>query len=264
MSKKTMLVWMVCILAGRFAYAADVDFLERFALADDRAEVLKELIPGTEDYYYFHCLHHQQTGRFDEVDALLETWVERHGQTAGVTEIRNRQALLLYSSEPERTLEYLKSVLHLDFNQQRQLPGEAPDLPSGLDQNLISRNTLLQRTLDNPQYVDTVDGFTRHAYDWLLAVDLNETRLRSLLQSLDLPDYPNLPALIAKDLKAPHSGGFGSLPIHTRLVREQLDELLVLAPELLNNDAFIATYLRRLHPGADRYPASRVASAAAI
>ncbi len=249
---RNMVFALVAVFAlGHQVWAADLAFLERFALADDRADALKELVPGTEDYYYFHCLYFQQTGRFDEVDKLLETWVERYGQTPGVEEIRNRQALLLYSSDPERTLEYLKATLNLDFNQQRQLPGEAPDLPSQLDPERISRATLLQRALDNPQYADTVNGFTRHAYDWLLAVDLSESRLRHLLQSLDLPDYPNLPALIAMDLSARHSGGFGSLPVHTMMVREQLDELLVLEPELLNNDAFVMAYLQRLRPGAD-------------
>ncbi|GMV92849.1 MAG: hypothetical protein AMXMBFR82_26270 [Candidatus Hydrogenedentota bacterium] len=249
---RNMVFALVAVIAlGRVVWAADLAFLERFALADDRAEVLKELVPGTEDYYYFHCLYSQQTGRFDEVDKLLETWIERYGQTPGVQEIRNRQALLLYSSDPERTLEYLKAALNLDFSQQRQLPGEAPDLPSQLDPESISRATLLQRALDNPQYADMVNGFTRHSYDWLLTVDLSEPRLRGLLQSLDLPDYPNLPALIAKDLSARHSGGFGSLPVHTMLVREQLDELLVLKPELLNNDAFVFAYLQRLRPSAD-------------
>ncbi len=251
MARNIAFALLASLWLGHAALAADLEFLERFALADDRAEVLQELIPGTEDYYYFHCLYFQEKAQFDEVDKLLTTWVERQGQTPGVQEIRNRQALLLYSSDPERTLDYLKTTLNLDFNQQRQLPGEAPDLPSRLDPKLISRATLLQRALDNAQYNDTVDGFTRHAYDWLLGVDLNESRLRSLLQSLDLPDYPNLPALVAKDLKARHSGGFGSLPIHTKMVREQLDELLVLMPELLNNDVFIQTYLRRLQPGAD-------------
>ncbi|MCC6697143.1 MAG: hypothetical protein IT365_16060, partial [Candidatus Hydrogenedentes bacterium] len=244
------LLW--CLMAGTVAGAVDAGFLERFALADDRAEVLKELVPGTEDYYYFHCLHEQHLGQFAEVDALLKTWIERYGITERAQEVRNRQALLRYSTEPEKTLEYLKGTLGLDFNQQRQIPGEVPDLPTQLDPNTISRDTLLKRTLENPQYADTVQGFTKRAYDWLLAVDLGETRLRALLESLDMPDYPNLPALIAKDLDAPHSSGFGSLPIHTLLVREQLDELLTLKPDLLNQDAFITAYMQRLQPSADQ------------
>jgi hypothetical protein len=40
----------------------EVGFIERFALAADREKVLTELVPGTEDYYFFHALHYQNTG----------------------------------------------------------------------------------------------------------------------------------------------------------------------------------------------------------
>ena len=44
----------VMIVAAPAGRAQDIEFIERFALADDRAEVLGELIPGTEEYYFFH------------------------------------------------------------------------------------------------------------------------------------------------------------------------------------------------------------------
>lgn len=229
----------------------DLQFLERFALADDRAEILKELVPGTEAYYYFTCLYYQETGKFDEVEKLLETWVDRNGETESVREIRNRQALLRYPSAPEETLAYLKSLFGLTFNHQRQVPGEAPDLPTVLDPALISREALLKRALEDPARQDSIDGFRRSAYPWLLSADLTSTQLRALLRALTLPDYPHLPELIARDLDAFNSTGFGSMDIHKMLVREQLDALLGLKPELLDNDAFIETYLRRLRPGND-------------
>ncbi|MEI6177273.1 MAG: hypothetical protein WCS43_10300, partial [Verrucomicrobiota bacterium] len=37
----------------------EVGFIERFALATDREKALGELVPGSEDYYFFHCLHYQ-------------------------------------------------------------------------------------------------------------------------------------------------------------------------------------------------------------
>ena len=69
--------------------AADVGYAEDFALAKDRAAALARLIPGTEDYYYYHCLHLLNAGRLDELDALTKPWVERHGQTARLTEVRS-------------------------------------------------------------------------------------------------------------------------------------------------------------------------------
>ncbi|MCF6284373.1 MAG: hypothetical protein L3K26_04210, partial [Candidatus Hydrogenedentes bacterium] len=190
-------------------------------------------------------------GKFEAVDTLLKTWIGRHGNTAQVREIRNRQALLRYGTEPAETRAYLKSIFGLTFNHQRQVPGEAPDLPTALDPALISRESLLKRALDNPSYRDSIDGFHPHAYSWLISEDLSPNRLRKLLQALRLPDYPGLPERIAKDLDTRHSGGFGSMEIHKMLVRGQLDALLHLKPALLNDDAFIETYLRRLLPGND-------------
>ena len=58
-------------LTVTFAPAGEIGFLEDFALAKDRAAVLKQLIPGSEEYYYYHCLHYQNTEQFDKVDAML-------------------------------------------------------------------------------------------------------------------------------------------------------------------------------------------------
>ena len=41
-------------LLGWVARGADIGFIEKFALAKDRKEALKLLIPGTTDYYYYH------------------------------------------------------------------------------------------------------------------------------------------------------------------------------------------------------------------
>ena len=62
----------VAMLTAWGTAAQDLDFLERFALAENREEVLTELVPGTRDYFFFHCLHYQNTGRLDEADTVLE------------------------------------------------------------------------------------------------------------------------------------------------------------------------------------------------
>jgi hypothetical protein len=244
------LLWVAFIVANT-ASAADLPFVERFALAEDRAEVLKELVPGTEDYYFFNCLYLQEKGLLDEVKPLLEAWAGRYGETEQIREIRNRQALLRYPSKPEETLEYLKSIFGLSFEHQRQVPGEAPGLPTALDPALISREHFLDLALNNSGNPDTVDGLTTHAFPWLLASELSPNRLHNLLSKLTLPDYPRLPELLAKDLDTPENSVFGSLGIYWLLVREQLDALLQLKPDLLDNYAFIEIYLRRLQPGND-------------
>ena len=55
--------------------AGDIGFAEEFALAKDRAEALKKLIPGTEDYYYYHCLHYLNIGQNDKAVSPLQALV---------------------------------------------------------------------------------------------------------------------------------------------------------------------------------------------
>ena len=52
----------------------------------------------------------------------------------------------------------------------------------------------------------------------------------------------NLPAFVAKDLKAKFSRGFGSHGIHRNMTKAQLDELLQLEPKLIDNTNFINAY----------------------
>ena len=38
-------------------FGGEIDFVEDFVLAKDRAAVLKQLVPGTEEFSYYHALH---------------------------------------------------------------------------------------------------------------------------------------------------------------------------------------------------------------
>ena len=73
MLRRSCLVLVAClsVAVARSAGAEEIRYVEDFALAKDRAEALKQLIPGTEDYYYYHCLHYQHTEQFDKADELL-------------------------------------------------------------------------------------------------------------------------------------------------------------------------------------------------
>src|SRR6478609_11147679 len=82
--------------------AGDIGFAEDFALAKDREAALKKLIPGTEDYYYFHCLHFLNSEQYDKVEPMTRPWHQRHGQTARLTEIQTRYALLTHGGDPAK------------------------------------------------------------------------------------------------------------------------------------------------------------------
>ncbi|MCA8942169.1 MAG: hypothetical protein KDB80_06370, partial [Planctomycetes bacterium] len=97
----------------------------------------------------------------------------------------------------------------------------------------------------------TVDGFSDTALGFLAAGKLDDDVLMNLLGRLQRPDLPNLPTLIARNLDHERSRGFGSLSIHRALTIDQLDDLLRLRPKLLDETAFVRTYLVRLQPDAD-------------
>src|SRR5437879_486547 len=128
--KAFWLIW--AILAASAAMANEVGYVEDFALAKDRAASLKQLIPGTEDYYYYHCLHFLNTEQFEKVEEFTKPWLQRFGQTQRLTEIQTRNALVSYHRNPERSLDYLRKHLGLRFDHQKVVVGAAPNLPTAL------------------------------------------------------------------------------------------------------------------------------------
>lgn len=228
--------------------AGEVGYVEDFALAKDRPAALKQLIPGTEDYYYYHCLHHLNTGQYDAVVPLTKAWHERHNQTPRLTEIQTRHALLTYDKDPARTLAYLRDRLGVRFDHQKETPGVAPDLPTALDAKLIARDTLTASSLAR---WGNLDNFEDLGLDRTAADKLSWQNCRQLLSRLQRPDTPNLPKLVADDLAAEHPQQFGAYAVHRLMTRDQFRDLLKLKPDLLNVPAYVNAVMAKLQPGAD-------------
>ena len=255
------LLAFAALTASLAAQGTPIGFEETYALAPDRAAAVATLIPGTDDFYYYHCRERLDARDFATVRSVLPVWSQRHGRTARVLEIENREALLSYGDDPQRTFSFLRDRLGLRFDHQRVVAGERSDLPSQLDAQLLSNQNLTQRALQ--RHPDTVDGFTDHALPALAQSNLDGNRLHSLLARLSRPDVDNLPALVVRDLDHRESRGFGTLTIHGLLRLAQLEECARLRPALLQERAFVNAYLIRLQPSADTDwrldPAARVA-----
>jgi hypothetical protein len=231
------------------AQGGEIDFREDFALARDKSKALAQLIPGTEDFYYYHSLYYLATEQFDKVEQLLPAWVQRHGETQRVWEIRTRQHLLTYDKNADKSLEYLRRRLGLHFNHEQEVLGAEPNLPTSLSQDSITREEFSKRAA--PFSRENLEQYEDSAFDWLVKTPLTPLQRRSLLTRLQRPDHPGLEKLIVEDLNHEHSGGFGSLNIHNQLLLTQLDGLLKLKPDLLNHQRFVIAYLIRLQPNAD-------------
>lgn len=231
------------------SFGGEIDFIEDFALAPDRAAVLKHLVPGTEEYSYYHALHYLQTEQLDKLEPLIANWVQRHGETQRVWEIRTRFALAAYDKNHQKTFDFLRMRLGLTFSHQKEELNAEPNFPTQLDSARISRDAYIQRA--NAVTMDNTDQFEDTALDWLVDYELNPNHRRSLLSRLARPDYAKLLKHVVDDLNYERSGGFGSLGIHRQLLIPQLEDLLKAKPEILNQQNFVMAYLGKLQPTAD-------------
>ena len=226
----------------------EIGFIERFALAADREKALGELVPGSEEYYFFHALHYQNVRDTAKLNNLLNEWRQRTpDENEARRVILNREAILNYEKEPLVTLKYLIERLGIRHDHQRQVPDAKPDLPTSLDPAKISREVFLRDTLNNDRGLQSLsqDALASLIRD---QVPLTPDQRRAVLQKLQRPDVPNLVAALNADFKTEPFIGFGDLPIHRQLLISQLDELKA---EHGSSTSFIYTYLRKLAPSAD-------------
>ncbi len=245
----TALSLMALLSVGR---AADMDFAERFAFPETRAAALEELIPGSDEYYFYQALHAQNEQRLDQVPPLLEPWRKRHGNTAKLREIENRQLLLQYAQRKQETLSALRHKLGLRHDHPRDAAYQPDHAPSRLDPTKISTEAFRQQALGLHK---DLGGFEDAGLDGLVAADLTPQQRRELLRRVRLPDIEGLLPLVIAELRERDSRGFGALPIHNKLTLEQLEAcrhaLRGQDHDPGASDAFVAAILARLAPSPD-------------
>lgn len=212
--------------------------------------MLQELIPGTEDYYFFHALHYQNTGKAKELGEIMTQWAKRNADSTLLQEIRNRQLLLDFDRDPKGALETLRKLLGVTFDHQQERLNAKPDLPVAVDPKQISMEEFQKQALRDP---NQLIGVTDAGIEWLLKskAALTLPQRRVLLGRVRRPDLPGLAELIVEDLKTRESRGFGEFPIHGALLVDQLAGLANARPELMHAAAFVQAWLGKLQPGAD-------------
>lgn len=246
---KTILAILLLTLSQLMAQQ-DVGFIEDFALAKDRKEALKQLIPGTEDYYYYHALHFQNERQVKEFDRIMGEWRNQFRNSSSRKVIENREALIRYSDDPAATLAYLKKELGLQFNHQQEGKAREANHPSVLDQKLVAWQAFLDDALRSS---NTLQNLNESAFYLFMESKpkLSIDERRDLLSKVRVPDLPGLLDLILTDLKSKQSKGFGEFGIHHNLTKVQLEKLLAGHGELINQKVYVETYLLRLLPNAD-------------
>jgi hypothetical protein len=228
--------------------AQEIGFLEEFALAKDRSAALQQLIPGSEDYFYYNSLHLQNTARLAESESMIDQWALKFPASPMLLRMQTRQRLLSYSDDPKRTLEYLRRELNLLLEHAPPQADRARDLPTALDPALLDQKKLIDQSIAQDVSLSKIrdSGLLT-----LLDRELSIEQVRAILTRIKWVDVPGIVDLIARELRAKDSAGWNAFPIHGLLTLEQRQELAKSLPQLLENDVFVRQYLTRLLPNAD-------------
>jgi hypothetical protein len=248
--KMRLLLVALALLSTRLCAENEIGFIEKFALAPDREAVLSELLPGSEESYFYHALHFQNTRQAAKLAAIMEQWAKRFPDSQQRRVIENREALLSYDASPAATLQFLRDRLQLDFNHQQQARDQRPNLPTALDPAQISTEAFAAEAL---RHGHELQQFSEAALEALVRqkAELSPAQRRALLSRLTRPELPGLLVVIEADLRTEESKGFGEFAIHRALLPEQLDDLAKRIPTLIDNQAFVYTRLRKLAPSVD-------------
>ncbi len=249
------LLLATCVAASAFTHtqAQSLDWLERYALSAEREGLLKELIPGSEEHYLWHCLHYQITGQLEAAEALLAKWKadEPFRNSTYIQQVEDRQRLLTYRTSPERTVNYIRDRLGVELNHTAPAAAGEVRYPSVLD----------NAQLDPKQLVASIgqEDLTRSGLQILAEqvlkgeIQLDAGRLANLLQRIDGPWMRGLDQLIIVELKARpvQERVFGDRAAHQWLSLEELKAVATAVPETQFQDAMVQQTLVRLRPSAD-------------
>ncbi len=233
-------------------------FTEAFALALDRAALLagSQLVPGTPDAYFYTALHHQQRGDLDAAERLLDEWAARHPGAADAPrqrQLRARQALLRFDTDPAATEAFLRAQYALDLDAAAPEPEAILRLPTRVQPAWIADEAFLRSAFEAQGGV--VRQLTDAGLHLVAARDLDKDQRAALLHRRLTPGFPGLVGSVLRDLA--DGARFGERAVHARLLLEQLDECLSQRPELADDTAFVQAYVQRLAPGADEDPKAR-------
>ena len=109
----------------------EIGFIEKFALAPVRNDVLGQLVPGTEEYYFYHALHYQNTAQKPKLAAILDQWAKRFPDSSQRRILENREALMGYDADPRRPYNSCGIALGRSLITSRIFRTENPIVPPG-------------------------------------------------------------------------------------------------------------------------------------
>lgn len=244
---RSLLFSIIIFISSSFICAderKDQEIYEEYALSNNRSEVLKKLIPGTEIYYFLHTLHLQQTGKIKEAAAMIEKWEEVLPSSNQVETMKNCQALLTFETSSDVTYQFLKKKLDLNFEHIKPLSLDAPFYETSLDAETYNFDVTMQDLLFNN---NDLESFTQLGLYQISTKKLKSEQLQNLLNQYSYNDLPNMVDLVLADFQNDPNRSFGDLTTHLKLTQKQMNELIKKKPNLLTEEKFVNTYLLKLN-----------------
>ncbi|QEF96173.1 hypothetical protein Mal15_02000 [Stieleria maiorica] len=257
---RSLTLWVATcvVLAGLIpttVMAAPIGLMERFALAEDREAILAELIPGSDDYFFYHCLHYQNTSQLDRAEVMLNQWLasRKGAMTALMHSMTDRQRLLTYDQTPQQTIDYFVKRLGIQLYHAPPAKKGSRRYPSELADNFIDSPQLVKDSLRDNVPLSPIG--MQIAADWYLAGNANQTQvsLHDFLKRVDGSYLKGLDQLVIAELKSrsERDQRFGDLSAHRFLTQGELDNVGRSVPSVADDNAFVHAKLRMLRPDAD-------------
>ncbi len=243
-------------LSDRTAMAEPIGLMEKYALASDRSAMLAELIPGSEDYFFFHTLHYQTIGQTDRSETMLNDWIaaNKGRQTPAIANMMDRQRLLTYNDSPQRTIDYLVKRLKVRFDHAPPTTSGERRFPSQINADKLTVNRLVTEALQRNDAIKPIGlRYIAERFREDETAGLNIT-LHDFLRRIDAPLIDGLGELVAKELasRKDNAKRFGDLSAHSLLTLDELDEVAGQVPSIADDNAFVTARLNRLRCSGDQ------------
>lgn len=216
-------------------------FSEEFGFGD-RQQALGQLIPGTEDHYYYSALHALNQGDFD-LDRDLEAWKSKFGHTQRLREIENRLHLLRVSSQPDKSWKFIQERLNLSFaHPAPKSQGEVKHI------NQVKREffDLAQNDQRLLKSTHGLNGFEDAALPRLGQLELDGNQRREWLNRLEYHPSDRLMVHLEQEIRSRNLNALFNYPIHQQLTLAQLHRLQQKWPDYLNMPSFVNLVFNRL------------------
>lgn len=239
------------------SYSAFAEFQspldEQWVLTKDKTTFLKNLTPGTDDYFFYHALHQQHLGLSEDFRRTMQGWQALYPKSVipgpRAAQLRNRQTLLDYEAGIAGADHKLRSIFGIKQPTVNTKPGKTTKLPSTLDASAISSDAFIKHLGLNTDR-DIIQSSTQKRLLRLAGSDKKWSKQNRdiLLRRIENPAIPNIEKLILANFRDKHPLAITQIRCAKNLSHSQLKKLAQLESTLINDQEFVDLTIKSMQP----------------